>query len=66
MNSVTICGANITEEFLTKPVCYLEIYPVFSDFSYSDNQKTMECKDDIIVILKHFDVVTKQIFLLVT
>ena len=33
---------------------------------YSDNQKTMEQKDDIISILKRFDVGTKQIFLLVT
>ena len=33
---------------------------------YSDNQKTMEYKDDIIEILKRFDVVTKQICLLVT
>ena len=29
----------------------------------SDNQKTKEYKDDIILILKRFDVVTKQIFL---
>ena len=33
---------------------------------YSDNQKTMEQKDDIIAILKSLDVVTKQICLLVT
>ena len=33
---------------------------------YSDNQKTMEYEDDIIEILKRFDVVTKQICLLVT
>ena len=33
---------------------------------YSVNQKTMKYKDDIIAILKRFDVVTKQIFLLVT
>ena len=33
-------------------------------FSYNDNQKTMEQKDDIISIFKCFDVVTKQIFLL--
>ena len=35
-------------------------------FLYSYIQKTMEQKDDIIAILKRFDVVTKQIFLLVT
>ena len=35
-------------------------------FSYSDNQKTMEYKYDIIAILKSFDVVKKQIFLLGT
>ena len=29
---------------------------------YSNNQKTMEQKDDIIAILKRFDVVKKQIF----
>ena len=30
---------------------------------YSDKQKTMKCKYDIIAILKRFDVVTKQILL---
>ena len=35
-------------------------------FLYSDNQKTMEYKDDNIALLKCFDVVTKQIFLQVT
>ena len=35
-------------------------------FMYSDNQKTREQKDDIIAILKRFDVNTKQICLLVT
>ena len=35
-------------------------------FSFSNNQKTMEYKDDIITILQRFDVVTKQILLLVT
>ena len=34
------------------------------NMSYSDNQKAMEYKDDIIAILKRF--VTKRIFLLVT
>ena len=31
-----------------------------------NNQKAMEQKDDIIAMFKRFDVVTKQIFLLVT
>ena len=35
-------------------------------YLYSNNQKTMEEKDDIIAILKRFDVVTKKNFLLVT
>ena len=35
-------------------------------YLYSNNMKTMEEKDDIIAILKRFDVVTKKNFLLVT
>ena len=35
-------------------------------YTYSDNQKTMEKKDDLIGILTRFEVVTKQIFLIVT
>jgi len=36
-------------------------YNPFDNFSHSNDQKTMEWEDDIIAILKRFDVVTRQI-----
>ena len=44
--------------------CSIYYCPVYK-MSSSDNQKTLEQKDDIIAILKRFDFVTKQKFLLV-